>query len=111
MTNNDILTLAKAGFTATQIAALSTVTQTTSSAQTPPAQQTQTVQTAPPAHTSEDFNASILNELQKLTGTIQANAVLGTQISGQTRTTDDILAEIINPPEYMGNTGGVNNGK
>jgi hypothetical protein len=39
-----------------------------------------------------------LAQLEKLTGVIQANAILNTNIPQNTQTTEDILAAIINPP-------------
>jgi hypothetical protein len=41
--------------------------------------------------------------LQKLTGIVQANAILGTNIPQNTETTEQVLAAIINPPAPQGN--------
>lgn len=118
MTNDDILVLAKAGFTAQQIAALSQV-QIQSPVVPPtapvvpaapmqptgampiaaaPSQQTPTVgamqQTAAPAPNSTD---EILKAIGGLTTTIQSSMLQNTQ-QPQTPTAESILAEIINPP-------------
>ena len=89
MTQNDILILAKAGFTAQQIAALN-VTQAPAA---PAAQAAQAVPETPPAPaaaaplTYEQFQ----QELQKM-------ALMGAQQSGKVETADSVLASIINPP-------------
>ena len=124
MTNDDILVLAKAGFTAQQIAALSQVqtqppvvqAQTAPTPVVPvvpaapmqptgampivaaPSQQTPTggvmQQTAAPAPNSTD---EILKAIGGLTTTIQSSMLQNTQ-QPQTPTAESILAEIINPP-------------
>lgn len=92
-TNDDILVLARAGFTAQQIGALNSVSATpvptaTQAVQTP-VQPTQTVQTTPVATQNGDTLTQILNA-------IQSNAI--NQTSQPVRqSTDDILAKIINP--------------
>lgn len=83
-TNEDILVLARAGFTASQIGALNKVG-TAPATQTPPA-------TAP---------ANNNDMLTQILGAIQTNAINTTQ-QPQPQTTDDILAEIINPPTKEG---------
>ena len=91
-TTNDILTLAKAGFTAQQIGALNNVgtQQTQQPAQV--AQQAQPAQQiAQPAQQNNDMFAQIMAQLQ-------TNAINQTQQPAQ-QTTDDILASIINPNE------------
>ena len=109
MTQENILTLAKAGFTAAQIAALANAQQSVQPAvvaqPSNPAQMP--VQTPSPT----DTNAQVLAELQKLTGMAQNTAVLGASLPQQPqRTTDEILAEIINPPTNTNTHGGVQNG-
>ena len=84
MTQNDILILARAGFTAQQIAALS-VTQVQAAPAAPAAQAAPAAPTAP--LTYEQFQ----QELQKM-------ALMGAQQSGKVETADTILASIINPP-------------
>ena len=82
MTREDILTLAKAGFTANQIAALNNVGTQPAPAPAAPA--------APaPAAPAED-------PLTQILGALQVNAINATQ-QPAVQTTDDILAEIINP--------------
>ena len=77
MTQNDVLTLARAGFTAQQISAL---------AQMQPVQQMQPV--------GDPF----VQQLAKLTQAIQANGILSTQ-QPNPETADEVLASIINPPK------------
>ena len=93
-TNNDILTLARAGFTASQISALNSVGANSPTPATPPAtlpaQKTTPAQTIPPTYSANDT-------LDKILSAIQTSAINSTQ-QPQPQTTDDILAEIINPP-------------
>lgn len=95
MTQNDILILAKAGFTAQQIAALSA---TAPAAPAAPAAPTAPVApTAPAAPAAPTAQAAPLtydqfqHELQKM-------ALLGAHQSGKVETADSVLASIINPP-------------
>lgn len=94
-TNDDILVLARAGFTAQQIGALNSI-------QTPVQTPVQPVQTAPvqPVQTTPQpvTNATQNGDtLTQILNAIQSNAI--NQTSQPVRqTTDDILAEIINPP-------------
>lgn len=103
-TNDDILVLARAGFSAQQIGALNSIqtpvqngvqpTQTPVQPVQTPVQPVQTmvqpVQTTPVANQNNDTLSQILNA-------IQTNAI--NQTSQPVRqSTDDILAEIINPP-------------
>lgn len=93
MTQNDILILAKAGFTAQQIAALS-VTQVPTAPvtpETPAAPVTPVTPTATAPLTYEQFQ----QELQKM-------ALMGAQQSGRVETADSVLASIINPPTNTG---------
>lgn len=93
MTQNDILILAKAGFTAQQIAALS-VTQVPAApvtSETPTAPVTQATPAATAPLTYEQFQ----QELQKM-------ALMGAQQSGRVETADSVLASIINPPTNTG---------
>lgn len=87
MTQNDILILAKAGFTAQQIAALS-VTQVPAAPATP---ETPEAPAATAPLTYEQFQ----QELQKM-------ALMGAQQSGRVETADSVLASIINPPTNTG---------
>ena len=94
-TNDDILVLARAGFSAQQIGALNSI-------QTPVQTPVQPVQTAPvqPVQTTpQPVTTSTQNgdTLTQILNAIQSNAI--NQTSQPVRqTTDDILAEIINPP-------------
>jgi len=116
--NDDILTLAKAGFTAEQIAALNSVAQAPEApaqapeapaqapeapaqapeapAQAPeaPAQAPQAPATAAP-HSIDD----VLKAISGLTEGIQNANLLAAQMPEKTReTAEDVLAKIINPP-------------
>ena len=99
MTYEDIMALAKAGFTADQIARLSAVQNTaqpTPPVQTPPAVppvQTPPVQT-PPVQTPYNSPDYILQAINDTMRQMQIN------MSNQPKpeTTDDIIASIINPP-------------
>lgn len=107
MTTQDILTLARAGFNAQQIAALSTLAgQPSPAPATAPAAAPATAPTAAPATApaaapatapaSDDVTA-MLQKLGVLTDAIQANGLLNANQPKQ-QTTDDILAAIIAPP-------------
>ena len=88
MNTSDILTLAKAGFTANQIAALA-------SAIAAPAPEPKPEPKPEPA---PDPVQEVLTKLGVLTDAIHANGVLnGTQPKRETA--DDILAAIIAPPD------------
>ena len=76
MTRDEILVLAKAGFTAEQIAALSSVHQ--------PAPQ-------------PNFDG-YMDKMDELIKTVQASNVAASRNDVRVETTDDILAAIINPP-------------
>ena len=90
MTQNDILILAKAGFTAQQIAALS-VTQAPATPATPA---TPAASAAPAAQAPLTYD-QFQQELQKM-------ALMGAQQSGVVETADSVLASIINPPANTG---------
>ena len=90
MTNNDILILAKAGFTAAQIAALNAIKDEP--------ENTQPVQAADQASTDQ-----ILNAIKGLGTQIQASNLQAAEQPGQPVTVDNILANIINPPEIFKN--------
>ena len=110
--NEDILTLAKAGFTAQQIAALNQVqpvapevTTTLPAApeatppaqvQTPPAQvQTPPAQSTVAPHTVDDVLSAITGLSQQMQ---QNNLLNATLESAQPKTATEVLAQIINPP-------------
>ena len=93
MTQNDILILAKAGFTAKQIAALS-VTQVPAAPAAPTAPTAPTVPTVPATQAPLTYD-QFQHELQKM-------ALMGAQQSGKVETADSVLASIINPPANTG---------
>lgn len=113
MKTADILALAKAGFSATQIAAIA---QQGDKEQTPAAEpqnpqptnpapenpapgnpDPQTIQTAPANPAAVPQVDAILEKLGVLTTAIQNSAIMHTQ-QPATETADDILAAIIAPP-------------
>ena len=111
MTQADILALAHAGFTSTQILAIGQLTQQQPVVQTPvvqqPAVQTPVVQQPvvqtpvvqqPAVQTPVVQNDPVLEQLKILTGAVQSNALLTAQQTQQTQTADTVLASIINPP-------------
>lgn len=105
MTQNDILILARAGFTAQQIAALSAThapaaqapaAQAPAAPAAPTAPVAPTVPAAPAAQAAPTASAPLTydqfqHELQKM-------ALLGAHQSGKVETADSVLASIINPP-------------
>lgn len=91
MTRDEILILAKAGFNATQIAALNSI-QTPATVPEPAPSPSPSPSPAPAHATATDTATdAVLKQLQ----------LLGISSSSQPpkQTTDDILASIINPPE------------
>ena len=111
MTYEDIVALAKAGFTAEQIGRLSAVQNTAQPTQTPPAvppvqtppavPPVQTQPAVPPAvppvqtpYNSPDYILQAINSVNDTMRQMQIN------MSNQPKpeTTDDIIASIINPP-------------
>lgn len=110
MNYNDIITLAKAGFTAQQIAALRQVSQQETVQQNmfnqaQPSQYVDTDTSLKEAlnnvygtrKPSYDALSQITQQMQELTNAVQGNNMLNmTQPKNQTA--DDVLAYIINPP-------------
>ena len=92
MNFSDIVALAKAGFTAAQIAAMAQPTQPTQPVVQTPAQPV--VQT--PAQPVLQ-NDPIMAQLAALTTAIQSNGILNTTMP-RAQSAEEILAEIINPP-------------
>ena len=90
----DVVTLARAGFTADQIARMYATPAPVVQAQPAPVVQAQTapVVQAQPA----PDNNPVMEQLKLLTNTIQANAILNSN-QPKPETVDDILASIINP--------------
>lgn len=90
MTKNEILTLARAGFTAQQIAALNSV-----ATQPAPAQPAQ----PEPVKPAEDPAMSkLLEELTGIKSSIQNSNITNSSMPKE-QSADDILASIINPPQ------------
>lgn len=90
MTTKDILTLANAGFTAQQIAALGAVKQTGEN--TSPA-----MLTIPQGSNLAEMN----KQIEQLTQAVQLGNVLASN-QPPAETVDDILTSIINPPNITG---------
>ena len=112
MNISDIVALAKAGFTAAQIAAMAQPAQPAVQTTAQPAVQTAAqpaVQTAaqpavqttaqPAVQTTAQpqYNDPIMAQLAALTTAINNNAIVNTNMP-KPQTADEILAEIINPP-------------
>ena len=97
MTNEDILTLARAGFNAQQIAALASVKPAAAPAAQAAAPAAQAAAPAAPATSAAPATDAILAKLGVLTDAIQGSALLQSTQPKQ-ETTDDILASIIAPP-------------
>ena len=101
MTQNDILILAKAGFTAQQIAALS-VTQASATPAASAAPATPAASAAPAAPTTQAAPAALAAQApltyEQFQQELQKMALMGAQQSGKAETADTILASIINPP-------------
>lgn len=88
----EIMTLAKAGFTAQQIASLSMISNAPATA--PAHAPAPASAPAPaPAHAPVD---PVLQELQKLTGLVQGSNIMNVN-QPKVQTPEEILAEIINP--------------
>ena len=100
MNKEEILILAKAGFTAQQIAALNTVGVAAPAPAPEPAPAPAPAPTVPFNPVALPQGATIddvLASVQGLTQVVQSNALLSTQ-QPKPVTAEDILAEIINPP-------------
>ena len=87
----EILTLAKAGFTAQQIAGLSMVAN-----QPTPTPAQPVVTPAQPVVTPAQPVDPVLAELQKLTGLVQGSNIMNVN-QPKVQTPEEILADIINP--------------
>ena len=106
--NEDILVLAKAGFTAEQIAALNAVGTTPAPAPDPvpeapapaPAAPTQPEAPAPaPATAAPHSVDDVLAAISGLSASIQNANLLQAQMPTEQKTAETILASIINPPK------------
>lgn len=97
MKQEDIVALAKAGFTRDQIVALAGL-QTAPAPQTAPVPQTVPAQQTVPVQQTETSGDPILDALLGLREDMKKQALLfSSQPAAKTETTDDILASIINP--------------
>ena len=101
--NEDILVLAKAGFTAEQIAALNMVG--TAPVAPAPAAPTQPVAPAAPTQPAAPPTAAphsvddVLAAISGLSASIQNANLLQAQMPTEQKTAETILASIINPPK------------
>lgn len=104
MTTDDILILAKAGFNAQQIAALSTVANATSTE--PPKQIVEEAVIEKPETPKPETPKPVdpvLEAVNRLTGLVQAQAIGATQQPEHVETPEEILANIIAPkPKIKG---------
>ena len=92
MTMQDILTLAKAGYTAAQISALAAAEQPKPPEQKPPEQK--------PQEPKQPEQPDILSELREIKSAILAGAYMGAQ-QPATQDAESALAAIINPPDVL----------
>ena len=103
MTMQDILTLAKAGYTAAQISAMAAA-QEPKQAQQPPQQPPQQAQQPPQQAQQPPQQAQqqpdILAELREIKSAILAGAYMGAQ-QPATQDAESALAAIINPPDVL----------
>ena len=104
MNVNDILTLAKSGFTAQQIAALMSISNAPAPAPVPAPAPAPALAPAPApapensAATAQENFAKIFEQLNNITGTIQqGNLQAAVQPTQPPLTAEDVLAEIIRP--------------
>ena len=93
MTKDEILTLARAGFTATQIAALNSV----NTAKPEPAKPEPT-KPAPAQPAEDPAMTKLLEELTGIKSSIQNNNISNSNMPKE-QSADEILASIINPPK------------
>lgn len=107
--NEDILVLAKAGFTAQQIAALNQVggNAAPTAPDTPPVAPTTPTQenvaapapATPPATAAPHSVDDVLAAISGLSASIQSANLLTAQMPTEQKTAETILASIINPPK------------
>ena len=100
MNFSDIVALAKAGFTAAQIAAMAQPTQPTQPVVQTPTQPVVQTPAQPVVQTPAQpvlQNDPIMAQLAALTTAIQSNGILNTTMP-RAQSAEEILAEIINPP-------------
>ena len=94
MTMQDILTLAKAGYTAAQISAMA------ATEQGPEPEQKQPEQKQPEQGQPEQGQPDIIAELREIKSAILAGAYMGAQ-QPATQDAESALAAIINPPDVL----------
>lgn len=102
MTQQEILTLAKAGFTAQQIAALNQIQPASPEPAPEPAAPEPTPEPAKEPESAAVNNQTvdqILGAINGLQQQIHQSNLQHAQQPAQVQTTDSILASIINPPE------------
>lgn len=93
---SDVLTLAKAGFSAAQISALAAVQPKAQNPEPTPAPAP-----APAPTPGADKFDEVLKQLGILNQTVQGNAINGASMPKE-ESVGDILASIINPPDIVG---------
>lgn len=101
---DDVLSLAKAGFTFNQISQLAQLARQSKSAQTTPANPVTTAPQTPanPQTTPAVFDQNKL--VNDLVAQLQQSNILGSQ-QPETESADDVLAQIINPKGVENNGG------
>ena len=97
MTMQDILTLAKAGYTAAQISALAAAEQ---EPKQEPRQEPKQEPKQEPTQEPKQEQPDIIAELREIKSAILAGAYMGAQ-QPDTQDADSALAAIINPPDVL----------
>ena len=97
MTKDEILTLARAGFTATQIAALNSVNTAKPEPAKPEPAKPEPTKPAP-AQPADPAMTKLLEELTGIKSSIQNNNISNSNMPKE-QSADEILASIINPPK------------
>ena len=100
MTMQDILTLAKAGYTAAQISALAAAEQEQKQPEQKQPEQKQPEQKQPEQGQPEQGQPDIIAELREIKSAILAGAYMGAQ-QPATQDAESALAAIINPPDVL----------
>ena len=98
MKREDVLTLARAGFTAQQIAALADIQPAPTPAPAPEAGPTPAPAPEAAPAVNPDLVQKFIDRLDGLENAMQKNALLNSQQPSHEETADRILASIINPP-------------
>lgn len=95
---DDIIALAKAGFTMEQIGELNRILAQPEPEPAPQPEPAPKPEPAPQPEPSKDYQ-KIFEELTGIKQAIQQGNIGSDSFTKPTRTTDDILAELINPPK------------